>query len=258
MRVGKQRWVALGIAASLSACSFPLVHGPKAGGSPTDCTDGRLVPILDTVFAGVMAIAAVGIAVQSDSEWQQSQCDSSDPMCTPAISQGEGALILAPLAILGAAGAYYGWTRTQACRDAKHATEVPPVAAPIVTDPAPVAVPPPTPPTPTPVDPMAPIGPAHGTPTGPAPTAAPADPYGNRPTPAPTTGPNPDPKRTPNPEPKPDAKRTPDPKPVPAPAPRPTPAPKPKPTPVAKPKPDAGSNDAPPAPPIGIPLPGGP
>ncbi|CAN5708386.1 hypothetical protein BH11MYX1_BH11MYX1_47610 [soil metagenome] len=222
MRVGMQRWVAVGVAVSIAGCSFGLGHGRQPPPAlATDCTTSRLVPILDSAFTTVMVLSVVQALTTSDADWQKQLCDATDPMCTPALSQGGAALIFTPLALLGAAGMYYGFTRTTECRDARpRATEEPqpmPVAAPppvVVAPPNPAPVVPTT--TPSPVAPVPPSEPAHE-PTEPPTTAVPANPYDHATPAAPVTKPPP-------------AK------------------------PLPKPKPKA---DAPPAPPVGIPLPGG-
>ncbi len=222
-----QRWVASGMALSIaigSGCSFALVQGPKpAPAAESDCTTSRLAPILDSVFTAVMLITVVQSLATSDADWQKQLCDANDPNCSPAISQGGAALIFSPLALLGAAGMYYGYTRTSECRNAQPRVEEAPQSVPM-TVPPPVGAPPVSAPVapvpqvepPVPVAAPAPVPAATPTPTTPpTTTAVPANPYGaSKPAPAPVKV-------------------------------------KPKPTPKLK-------ADPPPAPPVGIPLPGGP
>ncbi len=207
MRRVMQHCIASGMAVSLalsSGCSFALVHGGKPSpAAVNDCTTSRLGPILDSVFTAVMLITVVQSLATSDAEWQKQLCDVSDPNCSPPISQGGAALIFSPLALLGAAGMYYGFTRTSECHDLQPRIEdapqpmpttvvTPPVAAPaVVTPPVPAPAPPVLAPPPV-------AAPTPTAPTAPPTTAVPANPYGAA-KPAPVV------KRKLTPKPKPDA-----------------------------------------------------
>jgi len=131
-----RRMVALIVCASFSACSFAFVHGPKPPpAAPTDCTTSRTVPILDSVFTGVMAIFAIYAAVSSDSDYRSNFCDEFDSSCEPP---GRGYTVASSLiaAAAGGAGMYYGYTRVDACRKAQPQVEQPPPMVAPVAPPA--------------------------------------------------------------------------------------------------------------------------
>ena len=123
----------------MCGCSFALVHGPKpAPAPPTDCTRSRVVPIIDTAVAGVVALIAIYAMAASSSEWHDFNCDVNDSSC-PVPNQSVTAVVGSIIAVADGAGAYWGFTRVEQCRRAQ-------AAAPTV--PPPPVVTPPTPPTP--------------------------------------------------------------------------------------------------------------
>src|SRR3954463_3009580 len=125
-----RRRVALLVWASSSAGSFAFGPRPKRPPAPaTDCTTSRTVPILDSVFTGVMAIFAIYAAVSSESEYRSNFCDEFDSSCE---APGRGYTVATSLvaAAAGGAGMYVGYTRVDACRKAQPQVEQmePPVA----------------------------------------------------------------------------------------------------------------------------------
>ena len=121
----------------MCGCSFALVHGPKPAPAPaTDCTQSRVVPILDTVLTGVAALVAVYAIVASSSEWHDANCNVNDGSCSPP-NQALSAVLGSVVAVGGGAGMYWGYARVDQCRRAQ-------VAAP--SPPSPVVPPPPPPP----------------------------------------------------------------------------------------------------------------
>jgi hypothetical protein len=126
----------------MCGCSFALVHGPKPAPAPTsDCTQSRVVPIIDTVVAGVAALFAVYAMAASTNEWHDVNCDVGDTSCT-APNQSVTAVVGSIIAVGDGLGAYWGYTRVSQCRRAQG-------EAPFVRDvPPPVVTPPPPPPPP--------------------------------------------------------------------------------------------------------------
>lgn len=118
----------------MCGCSFAFVHGPKPAPAPPDCTQSRVVPILDSVLTGVAALVAVYAIVASSSEWHDANCDVNDSACT-APDQAMFAVAGSIVALAGGAGMYWGYTRVGECRRAQR-------EAPAYT-PLPVVPPPP-------------------------------------------------------------------------------------------------------------------
>jgi hypothetical protein len=156
----------------LSGCSFAFVSGPPQNHQQLpyfNCTEGRLWPILDGVFTAIQALRLAADLSYTEQEYE----DLGGPWGRNAdigIAIGLGAL--------GAAGMYYGFTKSGECRAARQqllmrgaggmqmqpGTWPPPGPAPM---PAPAPVPAPAPgPTPAP-------DPAHSGPTAPPPTPQP-------------------------------------------------------------------------------------
>ena len=113
----------LAVFLALSGCSFAFVSGPPpdhARLSYFDCTTSRLAPVLDTVLTGLMALNVLTLGAASDADWASSNhCNPGDPNC-PAISRNGATIIDGALGIAGAAGMIYGFSKTGACREAKH------------------------------------------------------------------------------------------------------------------------------------------
>lgn len=96
------------------------------------------MPIIDAAVASVLVIFALSAALVSDREYNASFCNEDDGSCSPP---GRGFTIGSSLLIAAAdgAGAYYGFTRVQACRNANpdKPVEAPPPVAPVVKPPPP-------------------------------------------------------------------------------------------------------------------------
>jgi hypothetical protein len=101
------------LAAQLCACSFAFVHGPPPdqpkraietkGEAKLACTDSKVVPVLDSVFAALMAINLF-YAIGSD-DGQLFRKSIGIPVFSVAM-------------LAGGAGIYYGWPRVKACQEA--------------------------------------------------------------------------------------------------------------------------------------------
>jgi hypothetical protein len=127
----------------VGGCSFAFVEGRPAHHerlSYFECTTSRLGPILDTVAAGYFGLAAAVLAGQSEAEQAQYERDN------PNVDRETQLGLFTAFAVLGAAGAIWGYVRTQQCRDAKGlmVARLKPNTWPPVPPPAPViTVPPP-------------------------------------------------------------------------------------------------------------------
>ena len=102
--------------ALLSGCSFVFVSGPPANHEQLPyvaCTESRVAPVLDTIFAVLQTLNFIYAASISDETWAENY--NGDP----PISRSTSIPLYAVGALLGAGGAYYGYSRTSACRDAK-------------------------------------------------------------------------------------------------------------------------------------------
>ena len=142
------------IAAVFSAgCSFGFVAGPPpqhAQVASFTCSDSKLAPILDSVFAGLTATIAYGAASASDDQWAMDHTGFSSRITSAVVYGG--------FAALTGASAYYGYRTVNDCRDARRvagervehamrtlpATWPPPpgAGAPGATPPPPPSVPP--------------------------------------------------------------------------------------------------------------------
>jgi hypothetical protein len=157
------RTIAVALTISMTACSFPLVSGPPAHHRelPTfDCTESRLGPGLDTVWTVLQSANLLLATTKTDQQWNDLYNGN------PPISRSSAIPLYAVFAALGAAGMYYGFTRTAECREAKFELRAraqqpmpgampgtwpppPPPGAPLPPPPppaAPLADPPPAPP----------------------------------------------------------------------------------------------------------------
>ncbi|HEY5934802.1 MAG TPA: hypothetical protein VIU61_09210 [Kofleriaceae bacterium] len=106
--------IALGLVVTqlCSACSFVFVKGPPPNHAQLtyfDCTSSRTVPILDAVWTGLQALNLLLAASTDSAEFEDKY--GLDRTVAMSLYGGLGAL--------GAAGLYYGWTRTGQCRSAK-------------------------------------------------------------------------------------------------------------------------------------------
>ena len=166
------RLLAAALAISVTGCSFVFVDGPPkrhAQMTTFDCSTSRAVPVLDSLFTALQLVN-LGIAVKdTNQDWNDIYKNS------PPFSRKTGGIVYAVLAAVGAGGAYYGFSRTTACRDAKadlatRQMNRPPPAAP--GWPPPVEPTPPAPPvTPTVPPPEPPATPDAS--DAPPPTPAP-------------------------------------------------------------------------------------
>ena len=104
---------------AMSGCSFELVSGPPANHAQLpafDCTTSRLGPGLDTVWTLLQVANFALRASQSDTEYAEPYAPNDPP-----ISRQTTMVINGVLAGLGAAGMYYGFSKTGECRSAKAA-----------------------------------------------------------------------------------------------------------------------------------------
>jgi hypothetical protein len=192
------RWSALVLVAWLSGCSFAFVKGPPANHEQLpyfDCTESRVAPVLDTIFAVLEGVNLVYAASATDQQW------SDNFNGNPPIARDSAIPLYVLLAVLGAGGAYYGYSNTGECRYAKQQAMVRAARPPYVPQPA--GWPSPYPPAPFP--PAAPPGsyapppyPPGTSPYAPPPAASAPSPYappppGPLPAPGPTNAPVPPP-----------------------------------------------------------------
>ncbi len=103
------------LAVAVAGCSFPLVNGPPAQHATLPafaCTESRLGPVLDTVWTGLEVVNVALALARTDQSWADQFGGD------PPITRTEVVPVYAVLAAIGAAGMYYGYTRTAACRAA--------------------------------------------------------------------------------------------------------------------------------------------
>lgn len=97
-----------------AGCSLGFVAGPPpehAALPSFSCSDSRVAPVLDTVLGSLAGLIALSAAGSTDAMWEMNNPGSSSRTNTIAV--------LAPLAALEAASAYYGYTRVHACSEAR-------------------------------------------------------------------------------------------------------------------------------------------
>jgi hypothetical protein len=178
------RWTALAMAVWLTGCSFAFVSGPPENHEQLPyftCTESRVVPALDTVWTALQTANFVLATANDDQGWHDTFCSKGDASCSPPLSRGVAIPVYIGLALAGAAGMYYGFSRTGQCRAAKAQAAIrmqqgatpnlppapgtwPPPPAPGAPAPAPAPAPVPAPaPAPAPYAPPAPA-PAPATP----------------------------------------------------------------------------------------------
>ncbi|HSR95688.1 MAG TPA: hypothetical protein VLM79_01405 [Kofleriaceae bacterium] len=100
----------------LSGCSFVFVSGPPANHEQlpyVSCTESRVAPVLDTIFTVLQSLNVIYAASVSDDRWAENYDGD------PPIARSTAIPLYAVGALLGAGAAYYGYSRTAACRDAK-------------------------------------------------------------------------------------------------------------------------------------------
>jgi hypothetical protein len=110
------RAIAFTLAISVTGCSFAFVSGPPANHRQLpafSCSESRVVPVLDTIWTVLQTSNLILAAAESDQKWSDLYNGN------PPISRGAAIPLYAVLAGLGAAGMYYGYTRTSECREAK-------------------------------------------------------------------------------------------------------------------------------------------
>ena len=129
----------------MCGCSFAFVHGPKPAPALPDCTQSRVVPILDSVLTGVAALVAIYAMAASSSQWHDANCNVNDASCT-APNQALFAVAGSVVAVAGGAGMYWGYTRVGQCRRAEGEATLAPGA--LSPPPPPPTTPPPPPTTP--------------------------------------------------------------------------------------------------------------
>ena len=152
----------------LGGCSFAFVSGPPANHAQLpyfDCTQSRVAPILDTAFTVVQGLNFAVAASDSDAEWDRQF--SGDPPIARTTAMG----VYVGFAALGAAGMYYGYSKTADCRAAKQAWMVRGgMQQPMPGTWPPPQPQPPQPPAQTPIQPAPP--PLQPAPVAPAPPSA--------------------------------------------------------------------------------------
>ena len=110
------RLLAAALAVFGMGCSFVFVDGPPTQHQRLpafECSTGRTVPVLDTLWAVLQTGNLALAASKTDEEWDD-QYDGDPPF-----SRNVAIGTYAALAAFGVAGAYYGYTTVGECRDAK-------------------------------------------------------------------------------------------------------------------------------------------
>jgi hypothetical protein len=110
------RSIALGMAMWLSGCSFVFVSGPPPHHEELPafaCTESRVAPVLDTVFALLEGANFVFAAAVDDQKW------SDNFNGNPPFSRSTAIPLYAAVTLLAAGSAYYGFSNTGECREAK-------------------------------------------------------------------------------------------------------------------------------------------
>lgn len=180
-----RRLIATGMSFVLvSGCSFALVSGPPANHQQLpafECTTSRTGPVLDTIWTALQVLN-LGLAVSKDDQgWSDTFSGN------PPFERTTGIGVYSVFAALGAAGMWFGYTRTSACRSAKTELAIRASQQPM---PGAGGAEPWPPLQPTPATPGAPpTPPAPGTP--PAPETPPTPPAPPMPTPGPPPPPAP-------------------------------------------------------------------
>jgi len=173
----------------LSGCSFAFVSGPPPHHEELpafDCTESRVAPVLDTVFAALQVANLAVAASSTDQQWSDTFNGN------PPINRGTAVPLYIALAAVGSFSAYYGYSKTGDCRQALEAArnraqgtvgpqapwQLPPPTGPGVPPgtavPPPVAPPPPPPAAPPAQPPATPPTPPPAAPPPPPPAAAPS------------------------------------------------------------------------------------
>jgi hypothetical protein len=101
---------------AVSGCSVAFVNGPPANHRQMpafSCTEMRIAPILDLVFAGVEGINLGGALAVSDDRWNSTFNNS------PPFSRQTAIAVYSTIIGLALLDLYYGYTRTAECREAR-------------------------------------------------------------------------------------------------------------------------------------------
>lgn len=109
------RWIVLGMAMWLSGCSFVFVSGPPSHHQELPsftCTESRVAPVLDTVFAVLGGANFVFAAAVDDQKW----ADNYDGK--PPFARSTAIPVYAVGTLLAVGSAYYGFKNTGECREA--------------------------------------------------------------------------------------------------------------------------------------------
>lgn len=104
------------VLALVSGCSFVFVSGPPPQHEQLpyfSCTESRVAPVLDTIFAVLQGANFILATSSSDEQWADNF--NGDP----PISRSASIPLYAVATLLAVGGAYYGYTRTAECRDAR-------------------------------------------------------------------------------------------------------------------------------------------
>lgn len=110
------RRLVISVAVMMSGCSFVLVSGPPANHRELpvfECTTSRLGPGLDVIWTALQALNLATALSSSEAEWDENFGGSAP------LSRSASIPLYSALGVLGAAGMYYGFSRTGRCRDAK-------------------------------------------------------------------------------------------------------------------------------------------
>jgi hypothetical protein len=148
------RWIGAATALLFAGCSLGFVAGPPAehAALPSfSCSDSHVAPVLDTVLGAIAGLTVASAVQSTDEMWDASNGRFG--------SRTDAIAVFAPLAVLEAASAYYGYTRVHACSEARQQAlarvqtrlpgmqpiwppaAMPPAAAPAPAPPGPAAPP---------------------------------------------------------------------------------------------------------------------
>jgi hypothetical protein len=147
------------VACLATGCSFAFTSSPPANHRQLpyfECSSSRVAPILDVLWTTLQVLNLTTLASKTDAEFN-AQFETNPGQNDPPFQRKTGMAVNAAFGALGAAGAYYGFTKVRECRAAKNelmlrmgsggqqpgpGTWPPPTPAPA---PAPAPAPPPAP-----------------------------------------------------------------------------------------------------------------
>jgi hypothetical protein len=107
---------------SLTGCSFIFTKGPPEQHRQMpyfECSTGRAAPIADSVFAGLQVIGIGITAGQSEAEYNEKN-EVDEGQRNPIVKRNTAIGLNVVFGAMWALSAYYGYTRTAACRAAKN------------------------------------------------------------------------------------------------------------------------------------------